>query len=58
MRGRDAERYLAYAKECLRATKFIADREARLIQRQMAAEWLKLAGPAEDPRDGMQQAAE
>jgi hypothetical protein len=38
-----AEQYVNYAIHCLNMAKLAANREARVIQREMAAEWLKLA---------------
>jgi hypothetical protein len=40
--------YLRYAEHCLRMVKLASDPEARSIQREMAAEWLRLADIAED----------
>ena len=39
----NAEQYVNYAVHCLNMAKLAANREARIIQREMAAEWLKLA---------------
>jgi hypothetical protein len=35
--------YLRYVEHCLSMAKLAADRDARIIQREMAAEWLRLA---------------
>jgi hypothetical protein len=35
--------YVRYAAHCLDIVPLATDREARVIQREMAAEWLKLA---------------
>jgi hypothetical protein len=35
--------YVRYAEHCLQMVPFAADQEYRIIQREMAAEWLKLA---------------
>jgi hypothetical protein len=40
--GEDQE-YLRYAMHCLKVVRIAADRKTRVIQREMAAEWLKLA---------------
>ena len=41
--AKKSEEYESYARHCLEVARLVADREARIIQRQMAAEWLKLA---------------
>ena len=38
------EEYMRYAEHCLRMAKVATSREDRIIQREMAAEWLRLAG--------------
>jgi hypothetical protein len=38
------EEYTRYAEHCLKMAKVATDRRSRIIQRQMAAEWLRLAG--------------
>ena len=38
-----AAEYESYAEHCLRIAAQIPDRESRVLQREMAAEWLKLA---------------
>jgi hypothetical protein len=38
--------YAAYAKHCLKVSAILADRESRLIHREMAADWLRLADQA------------
>jgi hypothetical protein len=35
--------YQIYAEHCLKVAAIIPDRESRVLQREMAAEWLKLA---------------
>jgi len=35
--------YARYAQHCLKMVPAIADQEYRAVQREMAAEWLKLA---------------
>jgi hypothetical protein len=45
--------YDRYAVYCLLMVAAVPDQESRNIQREMAAEWLKLAGrvpPVDDPR--------
>jgi len=37
------KQYVLYAEHCLAKAKTLPDKEARLIQREMATEWLKLA---------------
>ena len=37
------ERYVAFATHCLQLTKVAADNQSRIVLREMAAEWLKLA---------------
>jgi hypothetical protein len=37
------EEYQLYAEHCLRLVRIAASREVRVIQREMAGEWLKLA---------------
>ncbi len=41
-----AEEYISYAHHCLRTSNRLADRRSRLILREMAAEWIKLATDA------------
>jgi len=36
-------KYVRYAEHCLKMVPEIADQEYRAVQREMAAEWLKLA---------------
>jgi len=38
--------YASYADTCLSAVPLLADRDARVIHREMAAEWLMLADQA------------
>lgn len=42
----DVEHYESYAQHCLKLASQVPDRDSRLILREMAAEWLKLALPA------------
>jgi hypothetical protein len=35
--------YVLYAEHCLKMAKIAPDQKSRIIQREMAAEWLKLA---------------
>jgi hypothetical protein len=42
--------YVRYAEHCLAAMTSTADQGSRAIQREMAAEWLKLADSARRPR--------
>jgi hypothetical protein len=37
------EEYRLYAEHCLQLVRIATDRESRVIQREMAAEWFKLA---------------
>jgi hypothetical protein len=41
-----AEEYMGYAEHCLRIADRLPDRESRIVQREMAAEWLKFASHA------------
>ena len=41
----DVEQYETYARHCLTLASQTPDRQSRLILREMAAEWLKLALP-------------
>jgi hypothetical protein len=38
--------YAGYAEHCLKIVAFLPDQEFRIIQREMAAEWIKLAKQA------------
>jgi len=38
--------YASYAEHCLKVAELLPDREARVVHREMAAEWLRLAGQA------------
>jgi DNA primase len=38
--------YASYAKHCLKVVEKIPDQESRIIHREMAAEWFKLADQA------------
>jgi hypothetical protein len=40
------ERYVGYATKCLQLAKVIFDNESRLLLKEMASEWLKLAEEA------------
>lgn len=35
--------YASYAQACLKAAAILPDRDARVVHREMAAEWLKFA---------------
>jgi hypothetical protein len=39
-----AMEYVNYAKHCLKIVRTIPDQESRIVHREMAAEWMKLAG--------------
>jgi hypothetical protein len=39
--------YMLYAEHCLMMAKAAPDQQSRMIQREMAAEWLKLADQLE-----------
>ncbi len=41
--GGKRDEYVRYAEHCLRITATIPDRDWRMLQREMAAEWLRLA---------------
>jgi hypothetical protein len=41
------ERYVGYATKCLQLAKVISDNQSRLVLKDMASEWLKLAEEAE-----------
>jgi hypothetical protein len=48
------EEYRLYAEYCLELVRIAANRESRVIQREMAAEWFKLAdmfSPTEQPAE-------
>ena len=48
------EEYRLYAEHCLKLVRIATDRRSRIIQRQMAAEWFKLAdmfSAAEQPAE-------
>jgi hypothetical protein len=38
-----ADEYMHYAEHCMKTARTISDREPRILHRQMAAEWIKLA---------------
>ena len=38
--------YASYAEHCVKVAKALPNRESRIVHREMAAEWLKLAGQA------------
>jgi hypothetical protein len=42
--------YARYAEHCLNTIAETTDRESRSVQREMAAEWLRLAGTIRRPR--------
>jgi hypothetical protein len=41
------ERYVGYARECLKLAKVVPDYQSRFALKAMASEWLKLAEEAE-----------
>ena len=41
------EEYTRYAEHCLAMAKIVRDQQSRVVQREMAAEWLRLAGTLE-----------
>jgi hypothetical protein len=47
--------YVCYAEHCLQMAKIATEQGSRIIQREMAAEWLKLADavPLQAPRSGL-----
>lgn len=47
--------YVCYAEHCLQMAKIATEQGSRVIQREMAAEWLKLADavPLQPPRQGL-----
>jgi hypothetical protein len=48
------EEYRLYAEHCLKSVRIATSRKSRVIQRQMAAEWFKLAemfSAAEEPAE-------
>ena len=48
------EEYRLYAEHCLKLVRIATSRKSRVIQRQMAAEWFKLAemfSTAEEPAE-------
>jgi hypothetical protein len=48
------EEYVHYAEHCLKLARIATNRETRTIQREMAAEWFKLANmfsAAEQPAE-------
>jgi hypothetical protein len=47
-----AVEYERYAKHCLKASKMLPNRESRILHREMAAEWIKLALAMTDTRTG------
>jgi len=53
-KGGRSEEYLRYGKHCLELVRIATSRQSRVIQREMAAEWLKLAdmlSAAEQPAE-------
>jgi hypothetical protein len=48
--------YARYAAHCLQMVAVAKEQESRCIQREMAAEWLKLANAAGRPRKAEQMA--
>jgi hypothetical protein len=45
--ARQSKEYVRYAEHCLAMAKLAPDQQSRLVQREMAAEWLKLADELE-----------
>jgi hypothetical protein len=43
-----AAEYVSYAEHCLKIAERLSDHKSRIVQREMAAEWIKLAGDAAD----------
>ena len=43
LKADERKEYERYAEHCLKMAKLAPDQEARIIQREMAAEWLRLA---------------
>jgi hypothetical protein len=41
------EEYTRYAEHCLAMARIAGDQQSRVVQREMAAEWLKLAAESE-----------
>jgi hypothetical protein len=41
------EEYTRYAEHCLAMARIVRDQQSRIVQREMAAEWLRLAKTAE-----------
>ena len=41
------DEYTRYAEHCLAAVRIARDQQSRVLQREMAAEWLRLAGTLE-----------
>jgi hypothetical protein len=49
--------YVRYAEECLALTKLAGDRSTRVVLREMAAEWIKLADLMSSTQQGANQRA-
>ena len=43
-----AAEYASYAEHCLKIAQILPDQESRIVHREMAAEWIKLASDAAD----------
>jgi hypothetical protein len=41
--------YIAYAEHCLKLVRSVGERESRVVLREMAADWLNLAGREAGP---------
>jgi hypothetical protein len=41
--------YIRYAEHCVKAARLVPDRKSRIILREMAAEWTKLADARPKP---------
>ena len=46
----DWDEYVSYAEHCLSIARTLANREARIILREMAAEWTNLAQSLDSPQ--------
>ncbi len=53
----DWDEYVSYAEHCLSIARTVTSREARIILREMAAEWTNLAQSL-DSRQAVEQPAE
>jgi hypothetical protein len=53
----DSNKYMAYAEHCLAIARTVSSRDARVVLREMAADWTMLAN-ALDSNDRKKQPAE